>query len=188
MIRKTLLILALLIPGYVLADKYKIDTKGAHAFVQFKIKHLGFSWLYGRFDSFSGEFEYDESDPSKSNIQMTVETNSVNSNHPARDKHLRSDDFLNVSVFPTATFSSTSFVETENGNGIMKGNLTLNGVTQEIELNVLFIGGGNDPWGGARRGYEAVAELKLSEFKIKKSVGGSYEDLTLIISVEGIKE
>ncbi|MGJ8664178.1 MAG: YceI family protein, partial [Marinicella sp.] len=98
MIRKTLLILALLIPGYVLADKYKIDTKGAHAFVQFKIKHLGFSWLYGRFDSFSGEFEYDESDPSKSNIQMTVETNSVNSNHPARDKHLRSDDFLNVSV------------------------------------------------------------------------------------------
>ena len=45
------------------ADKYTIDTKGAHAFVQFKIKHLGYSFLYGRFDIFSGEFEFDETNP-----------------------------------------------------------------------------------------------------------------------------
>ncbi|TDR23719.1 YceI family protein [Marinicella litoralis] len=187
---KKLLILLLIssISGVAVADKYKIDTKGAHAFVQFKIKHLGYSWLYGRFDSFDGEFEYDESDPSKANIQMTVDTNSVNSNHAARDKHLRSDDFLNVASFPAASFSSTSFSEGENGNGTMKGNLTLNGVTKEVDLDVTFVGGGKDPWGGTRRGYEAVAELKLSEFNIKKSVGGAYEELTLIVSVEGIKQ
>lgn len=183
-----LLTLTLLFSGLAMADKYAVDTKGAHAFVQFKIKHLGFSWLYGRFDSFSGEFEYDEADPSKANIQMTVDTSSVNSNHAARDKHLRSDDFLNVAVYPTATFSSTSFTEGENGNGTMKGNLTLNGITKEIVLAVTFVGGGKDPWGGNRKGYEAVAELKLSEFKIKKSVDGSFEDLTLIVSVEGIKQ
>lgn len=183
-----LLLLALTTSSFVLADKYTIDTKGAHAFVQFKIQHLGFSWLYGRFDSFSGEFEYSETDPSKANIQMTVDTNSVNSNHAARDKHLRGDDFLNVAANPTASFLSTSFTEGENGNGTMKGNLTLNGVTKEIELNVTFVGGGKDPWGGERKGYEAVADLKLSEFKIKKSVGGSFEDLTLIVSVEGVKQ
>jgi len=183
-----LLLITLSISSIAAADKYTIDTKGAHAFVQFKIKHLGYSWLYGRFDSFSGEFEYSESDPSQSNIQMTVDTSSVNSNHAARDKHLRGDDFLNVSAHPTATFSSTSFIEGENGNGTMKGNLTLNGVTKEIDLAVTFIGGGEDPWGGQRKGYEAVADLKLSEFKIKKSVGGSFEDLTLIVSVEGIKQ
>ncbi len=170
------------------AEKYTVDTKGAHAFVQFKIKHLGFSWLYGRFDSFSGEFEYDQTKPNSASIQMSVDTGSVNSNHVARDKHLRGDDFLNVSANPTATFSSTSFTEGENGSGTMKGNLTLNGVTKEVDLNVTFIGGGKDPWGGERRGYEAVADLKLSEFKIKKSVGGSFEELTLVVSVEGIKQ
>ena len=183
-----LLIFTLLTSSMALADKYKVDTEGAHAFIQFKIQHLGFSWLYGRFDTFSGEFEYDETDPSKANIQMTVDTNSVNSNHAARDKHLRSDDFLNVDANPTASFSSTSFTATENGNGTMKGNLTLNGVTKEIDLNVTFVGGGKDPWGGERRGYEAVAELKLSEFNIKKSVDGAFEDLTLTVSVEGIKQ
>lgn len=170
------------------ADKYKIDTEGAHAFVQFKISHLGYSWLYGRFDEFSGEFEYDETKPANANIQMTVQTNSVNSNHAARDKHLRGEDFLNVSKHPTASFKSTSFTPDTNGNGVMKGDLTLNGVTQEITLDVSFVGGGKDPWGGERRGYEATTELKLSDFKIKKSTGGAFEQLFLTVSVEGIKQ
>lgn len=168
------------------ADTYQIDTKGSHAFVQFKIKHLGFSWLYGRFDKFDGQFVYDEADPSKSSIEMTVQTGSVNSNHTARDKHLRSDDYLNVDVNPTATFKSKSFTETENGHGTVTGDLTLNGVTKEISLDVAFVGGGKDPWGGFRRGYEASTELTLTDFNIKKAAEG--QTVELIISVEGIKQ
>ncbi|VAW48248.1 Protein yceI precursor [hydrothermal vent metagenome] len=170
------------------ADKYTVDTKGAHAFVQFKIKHLGFSWLYGRFDSFSGEFDFDEANPEKASIEMTIETNSVNSNHTARDKHLRGDDFLNVDANPTATFKSKSFMPTENGHGKMIGDLTINGVTNEETLSVEFIGGGKDPWGGNRRGYEATAEITLSDYKIKKSLGPAAETLLLTVSVEGIKQ
>jgi polyisoprenoid-binding protein YceI len=170
------------------ADKFTVDTKGAHAFVQFKISHLGYSWLYGRFDEFSGEFKFDENQPEKANIQMTVQTDSVNTNHGARDKHLRSDDFLHVAKHPTATFKSTSFTPTQNGHGTMTGDLTLNGVTQPISLDVNFIGAGKDPWGGERRGYEATAELNLSDFKIKKSVGGAFEKLFLTVTVEGIKQ
>ncbi len=170
------------------ADKYTIDTKGAHAFVQFKIKHLGYSWLYGRFDTFSGEFEFDENNPEKANIEMTVDTTSVNSNHTARDKHLRNEDFLNVAAHPTATFKSKSFTPSENGHGTMIGDLTLNGVTKEETFKVEFIGGGKDPWGGNRRGYEATSTITLADYKIKKSLGPASETLLLTVSVEGIKQ
>lgn len=170
------------------ADDYVIDTKGSHAFVQFKISHLGYSWLYGRFDEFSGQFSYDDQQPEKSSIKMTVQTNSVNTNHTARDKHLRSDDFLDVANHPTATFESTAFTPTTDGHGLMKGNLNINGVTQLVELDVNFIGAGKDPWGGERRGYEASTELNLENFKIKKSVNGAYQKLFLTVSVEGIKK
>ena len=173
---------------YASAETYKVDTEGAHAFVQFKIKHLGYSWLYGRFDVFSGEFNFDEASPEKASIEMTVETNSVNSNHTARDKHLRSDDFLNVSAHPTATFKSKSFTPSENGHGTMVGDLTFNGVTNEETFAVEFVGGGKDPWGGVRRGYEASAEITLADYKIKKNLGPASETLVLTVSVEGIKQ
>ncbi|MCB1584385.1 MAG: YceI family protein [Xanthomonadales bacterium] len=182
------LLFLLLTFNHAWADDYVIDTKGYHAFVQFKISHLGYSWLYGRFDVFSGEFSYDEQQPEKATINMTVQTNSVNTNNPARDKHLRSDDFLDVANHPTASFESTSFEPTLNGHGTMKGNLTINGVTQPIELDVNFIGAGKDPWGGERRGYEATTELTLENFKIKKSINGAYQTLFLTVSVEGIKK
>ncbi len=172
----------------VAADKYNIDTKGAHAFVQFKISHLGYSWLYGRFDEFSGEFEFDETSPEKASIQMTVQTASVNSNHTARDKHLRGDDFLNVEKYPTATFISKSFIPGENGHGTMVGDLTINGVTNEETLKVEFTGAGNDPWGGFRRGYEATTKITLKDYNIKKSLGPASEKLLLTVTVEGIKQ
>ncbi|MCW8870532.1 MAG: YceI family protein [Proteobacteria bacterium] len=170
------------------AADYDVDIKGQHAFVQFKIQHLGFSWLYGRFDTFDGSFTYDENAPEKSSIQMTVQTNSVNTNHAERDKHLRSDDFLNVATHPTAHFTSSSFSPTTEGHGTMTGDLTINGVTNEIELDVQFVGAGDDPWGGHRRGYQATTEISLSDFKIKRSLGPASEQLYLTVSVEGIKK
>lgn len=182
--KKLILAFCLAATSIVSADTYLVDTKGAHAAVHFKISHLGYSWLYGRFDDFSGEFVFDEKDPSAASIKMTVETNSVNSNHVERDKHLRSDDFLNVAKFPTASFESTQFTPGKDGHGTMQGKLTLNGVTQLISLEVEFVGAGEDPWGGYRRGYEATTELKLSDFNIKKSDA----TLWLTVAVEGIKQ
>ncbi|GAA4826641.1 protein YceI [Marinicella pacifica] len=170
------------------AAEYDLDIKGQHAFVQFKIQHLGFSWLYGRFDNFDGSFTYDENAPEKASIEMTVQTGSVNSNHAERDKHLRSDDFLNVAKYPTAQFVSSSFTPTKDGHGTMTGDLTINGVTNEVELDVQFVGAGDDPWGGHRRGYEATTEINLSDYKIKRSLGPSSEKLYLTVSVEGIKK
>ena len=52
--------LALFTAGQAMAADYKIDKEGQHAFIEFRIKHLGYSWLYGRFNDFDGSFTFDE--------------------------------------------------------------------------------------------------------------------------------
>ena len=138
----------------ILADDYEIDTKGAHAFIQFRVQHLGYSWLYGRFNEFSGNFSYDEAAPEKAAVEVTIKTASVDSNHAERDKHLRSDDFLDVKKFPEAKFTSTSYTPGKDGKGVLKGNLTLHGVTKAVEIEVVHIGAGTAPWGGYRRVFQ----------------------------------
>ncbi|HSP57243.1 MAG TPA: YceI family protein, partial [Halomonas sp.] len=89
------------------AADYTIDTEGQHAFVQFKISHLGYSYILGSFEDFSGEFSYDPEDLSASSVEVEVDVASLNSNHAERDKHILSDDFLDAGEYPTATFAST---------------------------------------------------------------------------------
>ncbi|MGK0475420.1 MAG: polyisoprenoid-binding protein YceI, partial [Oleispira sp.] len=110
------------------AADYEVDTKGAHAFVQFKIQHLGYSWLLGRFNTFEGNFSYDKAAPEKSEIEIVIETNSIDSNHAERDKHLKGADFLNVEEFPQAVFKSTGFDVKDDGNAIVTGIFMLHGV------------------------------------------------------------
>ena len=133
---------------------YNIDKKGQHAFIQFKIQHLGYSWLIGEFTNFDGSFTIDKENQSNNSANIVIQTASIDSNHAERDKHLRGEDFLNVSENPTAVFESTNFRTLgDNGNGILEGNFTLNGVTQNIEIGVRKIGEGEDPWGGYRAGF-----------------------------------
>ena len=74
--------------------------RGRHAFVDFKIKHLGYSWLLGRFNTFDGDFSYDAKAPNESAIQLVIDVASIDSNHAERDKHLKGADFLDVKKFP----------------------------------------------------------------------------------------
>ncbi|MDX1335419.1 MAG: YceI family protein [Gammaproteobacteria bacterium] len=169
------------------AENYVIDTKGAHASINFQIPHLGYSMLVGRFDDFSGSFVYDEKNPSASSIEVEIKTASINSNHAERDKHLRGSDFLDVSKYPTAKFVSTSYTET-NGKGVLKGDLTLHGVTKPISIEVTQIGAGADPWGGFRRGFEGRTTLTLADFNINYNLGPASKAVELVLHVEGIRQ
>ena len=91
--------------GAAQAADYQIDKQGQHASVNFKISHLGYSWIYGRFNDFEGTFSWDADKPEASAINVTVNTESVDTNHAERDKHIRSEDFLNVAENATATFT-----------------------------------------------------------------------------------
>ncbi|PIE41519.1 MAG: hypothetical protein CSA49_02870 [Gammaproteobacteria bacterium] len=170
------------------ADSYKIDTKGAHAFIQFKIQHLGYSWLYGRFDKFDGSMELDEKNPENSSIKVIVDVASINSNHAERDKHLRGKDFLNVKKYPTAEFVSTGVKVTGENTAIVTGDMTLHGVTRQIQIPVTRIGGGSDPWGGYRQGFSGSVKLKLKDYGINYNLGPASTHVELILDIEGIKQ
>ena len=171
----------------VFADKYTIDTQGAHAFVEFKIKHLGYSWLSGRFNSFEGDFSFSQDNPSDATVNVVIDTTSVDTNHAERDKHLSSADFLNVSAFPTATFTGTSFNYAGDGKGTLTGDLTLHGVTKSIDIAVTHIGQGNDPWGGFRSGFEGKTTLTLADFDMNFDLGPASTTVELTVGVEGMR-
>jgi len=179
---------ALFTSANVLAEDYVIDSKGMHASIQFKISHLGYSWMWGRFNDLEGTFSYDEKNKSTSKIAVTVKTASVDTNHAERDKHLRGDDFLDVNKFPEAKFESTSYTEGSDGKAVLKGNLTLHGVTKEIEVAVSQVGAGKDPWGGYRRGFEGKTRITLKDFNIKKNLGPASAELDLIFEFEGVRK
>ncbi|MFO1389529.1 YceI family protein [Cellvibrio sp.] len=191
--KKQLAVLALSTLGVVslpsLADDYTIDTKGAHASINFAIKHLGYSVLTGRFDTFSGDFSYDPAKVEASTINVTIDTNSVNSNHAERDKHLRSKDFLNVEKFPKATFVSKKVVAGKDKDSFdLVGDFTLNGVTKSITIAAKKVGEGKDPWGGYRAGFEGTAELTLKDYNIVFPLGPASETVKLSLNVEGVKK
>jgi len=165
-----------------------IDTEKAHAFIEFKISHLGISFVKGRFNNFSGEFSYDEKDPSASKVSVNIDTSSIDSNYAERDKHLRSADFLDVSKYPTATFTSTSFEELGNSKARLSGNLRLHGVTRPITIDVTEIGAGKDPWGGYRRGFTGSTELTLKDFGIDYNLGPTATQVEIQLSLEGIRK
>jgi polyisoprenoid-binding protein YceI len=178
--------LALAVPAS--AADYEIDSKGAHASINFRIKHLGYSWLVGRFDTFTGTFSYDDKAPEKSAVNVEIDTASVNSNHAERDKHLRSPDFLDVVKFPKATFVSKSVAPKAGGKATITGDLTLHGVTKEVTIEAETIGGGADPWGGTRQGFSGVTTLKLADFAIQKDLGPASKEVELTLNVEGVKK
>ncbi|SJL83398.1 YceI family protein [Vibrio palustris] len=168
------------------AADYVIDTKGAHAAIHWQASHLGYSYNTGRFNTFSGTFSFDPEHIEKSTVNVTVKTDSIDSNHAERDKHLRSDEFINAEDYPTAKFSSTKVVSTGDKNFDIKGNLTLHGETAPITIHAHLVGAGDDPWGGERAGFTGTTTLNLADFNIDAM--GMVKKVDLELFVEGVKQ
>ena len=190
--KKRLLIAALsgvmMLSATANAADYVIDTQGAHAFVTFKIKHLGYSWLHGRFNRFDGSFSYDAKTQTGSNILVNIDTASLDSNHAERDKHLRGKDFLNVDKYPTATFKSTDVKFTDDDTVTVTGDFTLHGVTKRITFKMDKVGEGQDPWGGYRAGFEGETSLKLTDYGIDYNLGPASTHVDIGLSIEGVRK
>ncbi len=194
MIRKTLITFAFIF-GLVsvqaqAAEHYVIDTKGMHAFITFRIQHLGYSWMEGRFNRFSGDFDYDEANPANNRVRMEIDVASIDTNHAERDKHLRSERFFDVKKYPKASFVSTGWEDLGGGKARLKGKFTLRGVTKDIVIDVSQVGAGKDPWGGFRRGFVGTTTLHLSDYKMKEGhiLGPVAENIQLWLSIEGIRQ
>lgn len=176
---------ALTIPMLANADNYQIDTRGAHASINFKVSHLGYSFIQGRFNKFDGKFSYDPDNIAASKVTVNVDTRSLDSNHAERDKHLKSSDFIDAGKFSTAKFVSTKVIPKKDGNFVIEGKLSLHGITRDIAIDASFIGAGKDPWGGYRAGFQGTTRLQLTDFEIAVMGSSSYVDMDL--HVEGIR-
>lgn len=196
MLKKSLAALALgtalLTAGQAMAADYTIDKEGQHAFIDFTISHLGYSFIHGTFKDWTGTFSFDAAKPEDSKISITLKTASVFTNQAERDKHISSKDFLDVATYPEAKFVSTKVVTTgKNADGKVTadvtGDLTLHGVTKPVVVKATFNGEGKDPWGGYRAGFNGTTSIKRSDFGKMMDLGPQSDSLDLNISFEGVK-
>lgn len=178
-----LLLAGLASPALFAAD-YVIDGTGAgmHTAVNFRASHMGISSLWGRFNDISGSFSYDAGNIGASSITVKIDPASLDSNHAARDEHLRSADYLDVAKYPEAGFVSTSIHDLGNGKVHVTGNFTLHGVTKEISFEAVRTGEGETPFGDYRVGFDAETTLNTADYGINAG------ELTLMLSIEGIRQ
>lgn len=139
-----------------MATKWNLDP--THSEITFKVKHMMISNVKGQFKNFNAEIEADDDTFANAKTTATVETDSVFTNNADRDAHLKGEDFFNATANPTITFESSSL------NNEVTGNLTINGITKPITLDVDFGGINVDPWGNTKAGFTFEGKIKRSDF------------------------
>jgi polyisoprenoid-binding protein YceI len=162
----------------------------AHSSVAFEVKHLGIATVHGRFTVVSGTFTGGE----RPSLEGTVDIASATTDEEQRDGHLASPDFFDAQRFPRATFRSTSFEQLPDGSVRVAGELTLKGVSKEIELTGSVAGPAVDPWGGERIGLELTGVVDRNDFGVSWNAplpGGGFllpDDVRVVIDVSAVKE
>jgi polyisoprenoid-binding protein YceI len=171
---------------------YQIDS--AHSSAQFTVRHMMISNVRGEFTKLSGSIAYDAADPANSSVEATIEAASINTRDAQRDAHLKSADFFDVERFPALTFRATE-IGVRDGEGKVKGDLTIHGVTREA---VLHVEGptpeAKDPWGNLRIGATATAKINRKDFGLTWNAaleaGGVLvgEEVKITIDLEAIRQ
>jgi polyisoprenoid-binding protein YceI len=145
------------------AETYQFDK--AHTTVGFQVRHI-FTMLGGKFQEFSGTIEVDRAKPEASSVEFKIQADSIFTNEPKRDAHLKSPDFFDVASHPTITFKSTSIKANGKDSWLVTGDLTMRGVTKQVTLPVAFLGEGKDPWGNEKMGFETSTTLNRQDYGI----------------------
>jgi polyisoprenoid-binding protein YceI len=165
------------------ADAYQVDS--THSSMVFRVKHMGTSNFYGRFNNITGSFTLDD-DPSKCAFAVELKTDNVDTANPKRDQHLKSPDFFNAKQFPTISFKSTQVKKSADGNFEVIGDLTLHGVTKPVTAKVTKTGAGKMQ-GRQLAGVEAELSIKRSDFGMSFMLEGIGDDILVIMGLEGNK-
>jgi polyisoprenoid-binding protein YceI len=160
---------------------YSIDP--VHSSVLFRIKHLGASYFYGRFNEVHGTITFDEANPASSSIDVEVKIESVDTHAAKRDADLKGADFFNAATFPTATFKSKSWSKSGDAYEVT-GDLTIHGVTKPVTAKFEKTGTGKSQRGGSLIGFETVFNVKRSDFGVSYMPDGLGEDVRIIIALE----
>ncbi|HHI79052.1 MAG TPA: hypothetical protein ENK02_03660 [Planctomycetes bacterium] len=170
-------------------EKYKIDP--VHSTAIFAATHLKVSTFFGRFNQVGGQFVFDPVKPERSEIQLKIRADSLDTNDPKRDRHAKSPDFLDAKQFRWIRFASKKIKRVggkDSKEFLVRGTLSLHGEEKEVEVRVTYVGRGKDPWGGFRTGFEAHATIKRSDFGMKFMIGALSDEIRLSFGIEGIRQ
>jgi polyisoprenoid-binding protein YceI len=149
-------------PTATTLSQWRVDK--AHTSVEFAVKHMMITTVRGRFTDVDGTVRADESDSTKSTIEVSIAAASLDTREPQRDAHLRSADFLDAEQFPSIAFRSTRIESLGKDRLRVTGELTIHGVSKSVVLDVTDEGHGKDPWGGERRGFSATTQVDRRDF------------------------
>jgi polyisoprenoid-binding protein YceI len=141
----------------------------SHTTVGFVARHLMVTKVRGRFDDVSGTITIAE-EPLKSSVEAKIGTASITTGSEDRDKHLVGPDFLDAENYPELTFRSTGVKSFDNGEFVLLGDLTIHGVTKQVELEVEFDGAVVNPWGQEVIAFSASTEIDREDFGITWNV------------------
>lgn len=161
---KTALAVAVLAaPTFAFGAEYVIDS--GHSGATFAVKHMVVSTVRGSFGKTEGTLVIDDADITKSSVTATIDVNTINTNEPKRDEHLRGADFFDTAKFPTITFKSTKVEKAGEGKLKVTGDLTIHGVTKPVVLDVEGPSSElKDPWGNFKRGASATTKINRKDF------------------------
>ena len=169
------------------AADYTIDP--THSHVLFTIDHLGFARMVGLFSEFSGNISFDANNVPASKVNVSIKTESLQTQFAPRDKDLKGADWFNSTEFPEITYVGTEFVKKDDHTGTVTGKLTLHGVTKPVTLNVVVNKIGQNPLDKIdSAGFSARGTLKRSDFGMKTYLGAIGDDVDLIIEIEAKKK
>jgi polyisoprenoid-binding protein YceI len=194
---RNIIILSSLIFSFASAETYKLDP--SHTSVGFRVSHLVVSKVSGRFDKFDGGFDF--ANGKVSNINVKVDLDSINTNEPKRDKHLRSKDFFGVRDDKGGLVKANQWMtftaggdEVNVGDNNITGKLTIGKITKDVTLKVHYGGETTDPWKNKRVAFSATGKINRQDFGVKwnKSLdGGGFvvgDDVEIIIDSEAIAQ
>jgi polyisoprenoid-binding protein YceI len=169
------------------AADYAIDP--THSHILFTIDHLGFAKIVGLFTDFSGNISFDANNVPASKLNVTIKTDSLQTQFAARDKDLKGADWFNVTEFPEMTYVGSEFVKKDEHTGTITGKLALHGMTKPVTLNVVVNKVGQNPLDKIdSAGFSARGTLKRSDFGMKTFLGPIGDDIDLIIEIEAKKK
>lgn len=165
------------------AADYTIDH--SHSAINLKVGHANAGFVTGRFDTFKGDFSYDKENLADAKVNVTIDTASVNTNHEARDNHIRSADFFDTEKSSEASFTSTEVTKNEDGTLNITGDFTFNGVTKPLTIKTTYLNEATDSFGNDRIGFHGTAAVTFEDFGMTKMMPKNVAHLD--IYVEGIK-
>jgi len=182
---------ALALPASAGTTTYQIDPR--HSSAGFGVTHLMISTVRGEFHGVTGTVVVDDSDISRSSVNVTIDATTVDTREPDRDKHLKSEAFFDVAKYPTITFQSTKVERNSDGNLKVTGDLTIRGVTKTTVLTATLPKAPiKDPWGLQRTAVSASAKINRQDFGVawnqKLDSGGVVvgDDVNITLDVEMI--